>query len=97
MVCGVTNARRARSALDSPGSSSTAASTAYCATVAPCSRSAAASAACSAVWLKADEVARLAGALADHGVPVVPPPFDGPFGRTFAFADPDGYVITVHG
>jgi predicted lactoylglutathione lyase len=21
----------------------------------------------------------------------------GPFGRTFAFADPDGYAITVHG
>jgi predicted enzyme related to lactoylglutathione lyase len=29
--------------------------------------------------------------------PIVTPPFDGPFGRTFAFADPDGYVITVHG
>jgi len=27
----------------------------------------------------------------------VTPPFDGPFGRTFALADPDGYVITVHG
>ncbi len=25
------------------------------------------------------------------------PPFDGPFGRTFAFADPDGYVVTIHG
>jgi len=24
-------------------------------------------------------------------------PFDGPFGRTFSFADPDGYVVTVHG
>ena len=24
-------------------------------------------------------------------------PFDGPFGRTFAFADPDGYVVTLHG
>ena len=28
--------------------------------------------------------------------PIVTPPFDGPFGRTFALADPDGYVITVH-
>jgi catechol 2,3-dioxygenase-like lactoylglutathione lyase family enzyme len=27
----------------------------------------------------------------------IPFDFDGPFGRTFAFADPDGYVITVHG
>ena len=31
------------------------------------------------------------------GVTVVTEPFDGPFGRTFAFADPDGYVVTVHG
>jgi catechol 2,3-dioxygenase-like lactoylglutathione lyase family enzyme len=50
-----------------------------------------------ALWLKADEVDRLHGDLAGHGVPIVTPPFDGPFGRTFAFADPDGYVITVHG
>ncbi len=35
--------------------------------------------------------------LAKHGVTIVTAPFDGPFGRTFAFADPDGYVITVHG
>jgi hypothetical protein len=41
MVCGVTNARRARSALDSPGSSSSAVSSAYWLTVASCSRSAA--------------------------------------------------------
>jgi catechol 2,3-dioxygenase-like lactoylglutathione lyase family enzyme len=24
------------------------------------------------------------------------PPFDGPFGRTFVFADPDGYRITAN-
>jgi predicted enzyme related to lactoylglutathione lyase len=29
-------------------------------------------------------------------VPIVTAPFDGPFGRTFAFADPDGYVVTLH-
>jgi predicted enzyme related to lactoylglutathione lyase len=23
-------------------------------------------------------------------------PFDGPFGRTFVFADPDGYAVTIH-
>ena len=34
--------------------------------------------------------------LAGHGVPIVTAPFDGPFGRTFAFADPDGYVVTLH-
>ncbi len=48
MVCGVTKARRASSALDSPGCSSTAVSTAYWASVAPWSRSAAASVVCSA-------------------------------------------------
>jgi predicted enzyme related to lactoylglutathione lyase len=26
----------------------------------------------------------------------VTPPFDGPFGRTFTFADPDGYPVTLH-
>ena len=35
--------------------------------------------------------------LVGHGVTVVTPPFDGPFGRTFAFADPDRYTITLHG
>ena len=34
-------------------------------------------------------------ALAD-GVPILTAPFDGPFGRTFAMADPDGYRITVY-
>jgi predicted enzyme related to lactoylglutathione lyase len=50
-----------------------------------------------ALWLKADDdIDGLHGELAISGVPIVTPPFDGPFGRTFAFADPDGYVITVH-
>ena len=30
-------------------------------------------------------------------VTIVKPIADGPFGRMFAVADPDGYVITVHG
>jgi len=51
-----------------------------------------------ALWLKASEdIDGLHGDLAGSGVPIVTPPFDSPFGRTFAFADPDGYVITVHG
>ena len=50
-----------------------------------------------ALWLKADDPGRLHDDLAGHGVPIVTAPFDGPFGRTFAFADPDGYVVTVHG
>jgi predicted enzyme related to lactoylglutathione lyase len=40
---------------------------------------------------------RVSEDLAGHGVAVVTAPFDGPFGRTLAFADPYGYVITVHG
>jgi predicted enzyme related to lactoylglutathione lyase len=30
------------------------------------------------------------------GVPILLEPFDGPFGRTFAIADPDGYRITIY-
>jgi predicted enzyme related to lactoylglutathione lyase len=49
-----------------------------------------------ALWLKAEDVDQLHKDLAGHGVPIVTAPFDGPFGRTFAFADPDGYVVTLH-
>jgi predicted enzyme related to lactoylglutathione lyase len=49
-----------------------------------------------ALWLKAADVEELHDDLATSGVPIVTAPFDGPFGRTFAFADPDGYVITLH-
>lgn len=31
-----------------------------------------------------------------HDVTIVTAPFDGLFGRTFAFADPDGYAVTLH-
>jgi predicted enzyme related to lactoylglutathione lyase len=49
-----------------------------------------------ALWLKAEDVEKIHDDLAEHGVQIVTEPFDGPFGRTFAFADPDGYVITLH-
>jgi predicted enzyme related to lactoylglutathione lyase len=49
-----------------------------------------------ALWLKAENVEKIHGDLAEHGVRIVTEPFDGPFGRTFAFADPDGYVVTLH-
>ncbi|OUD86518.1 hypothetical protein BC477_00890 [Clavibacter michiganensis subsp. michiganensis] len=35
-------------------------------------------------------------ALVADGHRIVTAPFDGPFGRTFAFADPDGYHVTLH-
>ncbi|MEV0589674.1 VOC family protein [Nonomuraea sp. NPDC050310] len=49
-----------------------------------------------ALWMKTDDAQTLHDALTAAGVPIVAPPTDGPFGRTFSFADPDGYVVTVH-
>jgi predicted enzyme related to lactoylglutathione lyase len=49
-----------------------------------------------ALWLKADEPQALHDRLVYAGVGMVTEPFDGPFGRTFVFADPDGYAITIH-
>lgn len=48
------------------------------------------------LWLASDDAQGLHDALADAGVRIVTPPVDGPFGRVFTFADPDGYAITVH-
>ncbi|MGN6446209.1 VOC family protein [Amnibacterium sp.] len=49
-----------------------------------------------ALWLHADDAQALHDRLADAHVPIPTPPFDGPFGRTFTFEDPDGYLITIH-
>lgn len=49
-----------------------------------------------ALWVAADDAEGLHQSLSDAGVNIVQLPFDGPFGRTFAFLDPDGYRITVH-
>lgn len=49
-----------------------------------------------ALWMHADDAQVLHDALASAGVPVLAPPSDGPFGRTFTFADPDGYAVTIH-
>lgn len=49
-----------------------------------------------AVWLHATDVQAIHDALAADGHTIVTEPFDGPFGRTFTFADPDGYRITLH-
>jgi len=49
-----------------------------------------------ALWLKADDAQALHDKLAAAGVRIVTAPADGPFGRQFAFADPEGYLITVH-
>jgi predicted enzyme related to lactoylglutathione lyase len=49
-----------------------------------------------ALWLKADDADALHASLAQAGVPIVQAPFDSPFGRTFSFRDPDGYLVTIH-
>ena len=49
-----------------------------------------------AIWLHATDVQAIHDALVADGHPIVASPIDGPFGRTFTFADPDGYQITLH-
>jgi predicted enzyme related to lactoylglutathione lyase len=49
-----------------------------------------------AIWLHATDVQAIHDALAADGKTIISAPIDGPFGRTFTFADPDGYQITLH-
>lgn len=49
-----------------------------------------------AIWLHATDVQAIHDALATDGHTIVSAPIDGPFGRTFTFADLDGYNITLH-
>ncbi|RYY43615.1 MAG: VOC family protein [Actinomycetales bacterium] len=50
-----------------------------------------------ALWLASDDAQAVHDDLAAHEVEILHEPVDGPFGRTFTFADPDGYAVTVHG
>jgi len=49
-----------------------------------------------ALWLHGTEVQEMHDTLAADGHTIVQAPIDGPFGRTFSFADPDGYHVTLH-
>lgn len=49
-----------------------------------------------AIWLHATDVQAIHDALVADGHTIVSAPIDGPFGRTFTFADLDGYQITLH-
>jgi predicted enzyme related to lactoylglutathione lyase len=49
-----------------------------------------------ALWLLAPNAQEIHDKLVEAGVTIVSAPIDGPFGRTFAFADPDGYTVTLH-
>ena len=48
------------------------------------------------LWIDCDEIDALWTRLDAAGTTIIKPPFDGPFGRTFVFADPDGYKITAN-
>ncbi len=48
------------------------------------------------LWYLADDAAALYDQLKDRGVTIVQGLADSPFGKTFTFRDPDGYLITVH-
>jgi predicted enzyme related to lactoylglutathione lyase len=48
------------------------------------------------LWIDCDQVDELSAKLEAAGTTIIKPPFDGPFGRTFIFADPDGYRITAN-
>jgi predicted enzyme related to lactoylglutathione lyase len=49
-----------------------------------------------ALWIDCENVNELSAKLEANGVTIVTPAFDGPFGRTVVFADPDGYQITAN-
>lgn len=49
-----------------------------------------------AIWLHATDVQEIHDALVADGHRIVSAPIDGPFGRTFTFADLDGYQVTLH-
>jgi catechol 2,3-dioxygenase-like lactoylglutathione lyase family enzyme len=49
-----------------------------------------------ALWLHATDAQEIHDALVADGRTIVSAPIDGPFGRTFTFADPDGYHVTLH-
>ena len=49
-----------------------------------------------ALWFRCDDSQKLHDSLKEAGISITQEPFDGPFGRTFTFMDPDGYSITVH-
>ena len=48
------------------------------------------------LWWRASDAQALYEQARAGAVPILTEPFDGPFGRTFAMADPDGYRITIY-
>lgn len=48
------------------------------------------------LWIDCYHVNELHARLEAKGATIIAPPYDGPFGRPFVFADPDGYRITAN-
>jgi len=48
------------------------------------------------VWMHAPDAQAIHDTMVADDVDIASPPIDGPFGRTFTFVDPDGYLITLH-
>lgn len=48
------------------------------------------------VWLCTSDATALHNDLKTRGVPIVEDLRKSPFGMTFSFKDPDGYIMTVH-
>jgi predicted enzyme related to lactoylglutathione lyase len=48
------------------------------------------------IWLRTLDGTRLHNELKERGVPIVDDLRKSPFGMTFSFKDPDGYIMTVH-
>ena len=48
------------------------------------------------LWWRASDAQAVHDAATEAGLRILVEPFDGPFGRTFAMADPDGYRVTVY-
>jgi predicted enzyme related to lactoylglutathione lyase len=48
------------------------------------------------LWWRASDAQAVYEQAKAEGVPILTEPFDGPFGRTFTMADPDGYRVTVY-
>lgn len=49
-----------------------------------------------ALWLHDPDAPALHDRLVAAGATIVQAAFGGPFGRTFVFQDPDGYLVTIH-
>jgi predicted enzyme related to lactoylglutathione lyase len=48
------------------------------------------------IWWLTSNATALHNDLKQRGVPIVDELRSGPFGMTFSFKDPDGYIMTVH-